>query len=314
MKLEYCRYLLEINRLHSISAAAQSLHVGQTTLSAIVKRMEEQLGFSIFQRTPAGVTATPTGERLMEILWEVNIKYEELLRIRQRDFSNTPSVTVLIAPSISVRLALPLTAQFSAFDVQGNLIFEDVSSETVFEQILQNNANIGLTYSTDEEIQEIQEDARGGALQIERLLEDELCALVPKNHSLAGRKTLDVSTLKGETVISAGPAVSARKDKILGNLSAYILHMNLVSNFDDMYQIAKKHNLVGFAPGFVGRYGCESNFQDFDLIPLSNTARENKLYVCLVTYKNRKMRYQENLIASCIRGYFQKLRRDYPRS
>ena len=310
MKLEYCRYLLEINHLHSISAAAQSLHVGQTTLSAIVKRMEEQLGFSIFQRTPAGVTATPTGERLMEIFWEINVKYEELLRIKQRDFGNTPSVTVLIAPSISVRLTLPLAAQFSAFDVQGTLIFEDVPSETVFEQILQNNANIGLTYSTDEEIQEIQEDARGSALQIEKLLEDELCALVPKNHHLAGGKLLDVSALKGEAVVSVGPA---RKDKILGNLSAYVLHMNLVSNFDDMYQIAQKHNLVGFAPGFVGRYGCESDFQGFDLIPLSHTAKENKMYICLVTYKNRKMRYQENLIVSCIREYFQKLRKDYLR-
>ena len=50
MKLEQVRYMLEINRLHSISAAARSLHVGQTTLSAIVKSVEEEVGFSIFQR------------------------------------------------------------------------------------------------------------------------------------------------------------------------------------------------------------------------------------------------------------------------
>lgn len=308
MKLEYCRYLLEINRLHSISAAARSLHIGQTTLSAVVKHMEEQVGFSIFQRTPAGVSATATGERLMELLWEINVKYEELLRIKQRDFGNTPSVTVLIASSISVRLALPLAARFSDFDVQGNLVLEDVPSDTIFEQILQSNASIGLTYSTDAEIQEVQQDAQSSVLQIERLLEDELCALVPKQHRLAERDYLDAGDLAKEPVIAVGPARSGRKDKVLGNLSACGLHTHLVSNFDDMYQVIRKHNLVGFAPKFVGEYGYEHAFRDFKLLPLRNTENENKMYICLVTYKNRKMRYQENIVASCIREYFRDLK------
>ena len=41
MKLEQFHYLLEINRLRSISAAARSLHIRQTTLSAMVKTVEE---------------------------------------------------------------------------------------------------------------------------------------------------------------------------------------------------------------------------------------------------------------------------------
>ncbi|MBM6722611.1 helix-turn-helix domain-containing protein [Pseudoflavonifractor phocaeensis] len=53
MKLEHFRYFLEIGRLHSISAAARSLHIRQTTLSAIVKGAEEELGYPIFRRTPA---------------------------------------------------------------------------------------------------------------------------------------------------------------------------------------------------------------------------------------------------------------------
>ena len=143
MKLEHCHYLLEINRLHSISAAAQALHIGQTTLSAIVKRAEEEFGFSIFQRTPTGVAATATGERLMEILWEINVKYEELLRVKQRDASSVPSITVLVAPTISMRLALPLSTHFSDFNVHGNLIFEDMPSELICEHILENSSFVG---------------------------------------------------------------------------------------------------------------------------------------------------------------------------
>ena len=79
MKLEHFRYLLEVGRLHSISAAARSLHIRQTTLSAIVKSAEEELGYPIFRRTPSGVAATAAGERFLVLAWEINLKYEELL-------------------------------------------------------------------------------------------------------------------------------------------------------------------------------------------------------------------------------------------
>ena len=84
MKLEHFRYLLEINRLHSISAAARSLHISQTTLSSVVKNIETELGFPVFQRTPDGVAATTDGKKLMELAWDVNIKYEELTKLRDR--------------------------------------------------------------------------------------------------------------------------------------------------------------------------------------------------------------------------------------
>lgn len=51
MRIEHLQYLIEINRRHSISAAAQELYLGQTTLSAIVKNAEDELGFPLFYRT-----------------------------------------------------------------------------------------------------------------------------------------------------------------------------------------------------------------------------------------------------------------------
>ena len=61
MKIEHFKYLVEIDKHHTISAAAKALYMGQTTLSSIVKSMEEELGYSIFQRTPKGVVLTKKG-------------------------------------------------------------------------------------------------------------------------------------------------------------------------------------------------------------------------------------------------------------
>lgn len=44
LKIEHLYYLREISSCRSISAAAKRLFIGQTTLSAIVKSMEEDLG------------------------------------------------------------------------------------------------------------------------------------------------------------------------------------------------------------------------------------------------------------------------------
>ena len=47
MKIEYLSYLREIEACKSISAAAKKLYIGQTTLSAIIKSIEDELGVAI---------------------------------------------------------------------------------------------------------------------------------------------------------------------------------------------------------------------------------------------------------------------------
>ena len=58
MRTEYLEYLLEVARTKSISAAAKKLFIGQTTLSAIINSVENELNVKIFQRTHRGVALT----------------------------------------------------------------------------------------------------------------------------------------------------------------------------------------------------------------------------------------------------------------
>ncbi|MFR1109748.1 MAG: LysR family transcriptional regulator [Anaerotruncus colihominis] len=80
--LEHFQYMLEIDRCRSISAAARSLGLVQTTLSSIVKNVESALGFPIFQRTPNGVAPTVFGEQFLTLGGEIHVRFEELLRLK----------------------------------------------------------------------------------------------------------------------------------------------------------------------------------------------------------------------------------------
>lgn len=305
MKLEQIHYLVEINRLQSISAAARSLRVRQTTLSAIVRTVEEEVGFAIFQRMPQGVVATPAGEHFLSLAWEIHVKYEELLAMKRRITGGAPVINVPMSHSISARLAIPLSERFYKFDVHGNLFFEELPSEEVGQRILDNTANLGLANLTEGDILRIRQDYKKDSLVIERLLEDELCIMVSRQHRFADRETVDIRELLGERRANLG---GRKRDKVLGSATSRSGLLTSFASVDDMYQAVIQQNIVGFAPRFIGEGVLEEDDLAARLIPLRNTENENRMYVCLLTCKDRKLRYQENIIVSCIRDYFRTLR------
>ena len=85
MELRVLHYFLAVAREQSISAAAQSLHLTQPTLSTQLKALEEELGKQLLVRGTKGsrkVTLTEEGmilrKRAEEILTLVNKAEEEI--------------------------------------------------------------------------------------------------------------------------------------------------------------------------------------------------------------------------------------------
>lgn len=63
MDIELARTFLEILRSGSFIAAAERLHVTQTTVTARIRNLESQLGCRLFVRNRAGATPTADGDR-----------------------------------------------------------------------------------------------------------------------------------------------------------------------------------------------------------------------------------------------------------
>src|SRR3546814_427174 len=63
MDIELARTFVEIVSTGSFIKAADRLHVAQTTVSARVRLLEQQLGRPLFVRNKAGATLTPAGEQ-----------------------------------------------------------------------------------------------------------------------------------------------------------------------------------------------------------------------------------------------------------
>lgn len=65
MDIELARTFLEIVATGSFIRASERLNVGQTTVSARIRVLEQQLGRPLFVRNKGGATLTPAGERFL---------------------------------------------------------------------------------------------------------------------------------------------------------------------------------------------------------------------------------------------------------
>jgi len=78
--LQELRYLVAVADECHFARAAEICHVGQPTLSTQLKKLEDYLGVTLFERNKRHLTPTPVGE---EIIAEARVALEVMERIRE---------------------------------------------------------------------------------------------------------------------------------------------------------------------------------------------------------------------------------------
>src|ERR1044071_4630732 len=79
MTLTELRYVVAVARERHFGRAAEACFVSQPTLSVAVKKLEEELDLTLFERGPGEVTVTPAGQHIVEQAQRV---LEEASRIK----------------------------------------------------------------------------------------------------------------------------------------------------------------------------------------------------------------------------------------
>ena len=129
MNTSYLAYALEIERVGSITQAAQNLYMAQPNLSKALKELEKELGYPVFKRTALGVKATEEGEEFarefnIRLFFESKIKYENsffnLVLSGSFIFPATSSIEAFLSITISLSKYISLLTPkglVSSFDI-----------------------------------------------------------------------------------------------------------------------------------------------------------------------------------------------------
>lgn len=113
MNLRDIKYILAVAETRHFGKAAERCFVSQPTLSGQIKKLEDQLGVVIFERTNRSVEVTPIGEQILEharLLVEQSDAIEQVARAHQDPLAGPLRVGAIptLSPYLMPLVLVPL--------------------------------------------------------------------------------------------------------------------------------------------------------------------------------------------------------------
>lgn len=113
MELRQLRYFKVIAEERHVGRAAERLHIVQPALSRQLKKLEDELGVTLFIRHPRGVRLTSDGERLMLHAANILNGVENLKDDFRHSGTFQSDITICMTPGLAGLIASPLISLIS---------------------------------------------------------------------------------------------------------------------------------------------------------------------------------------------------------
>ena len=185
-------YLVALSEERHFGRAAERCFVSQPTLSAQIKKLEEQLGVQLVERSQRRVMLSDIGEQIVararQVLQEVDAVCE-LARGYQDPFSGELSVGLI--PTVGPYL-LPLISPALKKALPGlKLYLLEYQTAVLLEKLDRGEVDLAILALPFDD----------GSLEVEPLYEEQFLAALPAGHALSGRQQLKVAELDAQTVL-----------------------------------------------------------------------------------------------------------------
>lgn len=313
MKLEYFHYLVEIERQRSISAAAKKLYLGQTTLSAVVKSVEKEFGFEIFQRTPKGVFPTAVGSEFLHYAEDILVKYDELLRLKDKGQGISYPATLLISSTFSVALPLAISERIEKEAPDSSLTFDSYPRFEVFSRLLANEANVGITHLHKSEIPTLQKQAGKNNLVIESLRDDYFYLCISHDHELASRSSINPATMPPVSVASVkGFYKLGEVESLFAGTEKQAISYTVFPNIESVCQSIQHQNKAALFTGYL--VATQIDTSQIAAIPVEEMDNIRGIDICLIHRYSKNLTFLEKLLVENLRDYFNQIDLPKPNS
>ena len=186
MNLQQLKYVEEVEKTRSLTAAAKKLYMGQPNLSKSLRELENELGITLFERTARGVVFTKKG---MDFLWYAK---SILSQVEQLEKLYTSSSGGAITMGLSVPRATYISCAFSQFssflaEEKGSLDlrYRETNAISVINDVSDNSSTLGIVrYEISHEsyfLNMIKENR----LEFEQLWQYPMLVMMDQSHPLA---------------------------------------------------------------------------------------------------------------------------------
>jgi DNA-binding transcriptional LysR family regulator len=197
--LRKLRYFVAVAEELHFGRAAERLHIAQPVLSRQVRALEDELKVQLFARTKRSTELTPAGRQLLDDARPLLASAEAMRRRVARAARGPKTFTVGFMPGLTVTTAV------RAFEASHPTVDVEVVRTTWDDQV-----EVLRDGRVDVSVVRLPVDQRG--LSIRPLFEEPRVTMLPADHRLAGKPSLDIADLADEHLLQDPDAVPEWRD------------------------------------------------------------------------------------------------------
>lgn len=218
MDIAHLRYFKNLVEYESFSKAAKASYVTQPALSAAIRSLENELGFSLVDRTQAGAKPTDAGRKLYRAVSASLDEIDRTITECRKESAPKDTVTIGVDPaSLGGSIAALLRTAASEALPNAALRFRQTDESSLLSELRRGLIDIALVAGSE----------RDDDLTFAKVLPCQLAACVSPRSELAGADTLKAADLVSKKLLAC------RKSSPFGRrIATWIDHHHLDAIFD----------------------------------------------------------------------------------
>jgi DNA-binding transcriptional LysR family regulator len=267
MDLAQLEVFLAVAREGRFSRAAEKLYRTQSAVSQTIRKLEDELGEPLFDRssregvlTDAGRVLHDYAERLLNLRSDAR---EALVELRELHKGKL----VIAANELTVLYLLPILAEFRRLHPMIKVTVQRALGSHIPDDVLRHNVELGLlTY-----------DPQEPRLHAVVVYLDELAFVVPPKHPLASAKQVSIRQLGAESFV-AHIVPSPYRDKVIQTFRRHKTPLHMDVELPTL-QAIKRYLVMGNGVALVPEITVEGELARGELvrIPVRELRLERKL-------------------------------------
>ena len=252
-QIDYC---IEVAHTLNFSRAADNLFVSQPTFSYQIRLLEEEIGFTIFERNGKGAALTPAGAQFVTFLTSMREDLKRAIEQGQNfsaKYKDSISISLMVRPAV---FFLPEAIRLFAEKNPEVQILPMFQYEGGVETFLRNEVDI--LFALKEQTRQIP------GIHVHDLFESHIYLIAQRDDPLAAKNLITQEDLYGRTLMVGGgspQALKAVQHRLIA--TGQIDYFNSADHDTTLTNVAAGRG-VCLAPGFLNDHSGQFAWIPFD--------------------------------------------------
>ncbi len=149
MKIEQLEFLIEVCRAGSINAASKKIFISQQSLNQSLRNLEEELGFTVLNRTKRGVTLTKQGLMVYSAAQAIVARYDQMLdQINASELNHLDTLygklNIHLSPMVSISLMPLVYVDYMHTHPKVQVYLQERYQDDIVAEVAQNPGDVGF--------------------------------------------------------------------------------------------------------------------------------------------------------------------------